>query len=304
MLAARGGVTQFRRIQSAEKPINPRLSARSQIGLKACITSHRSTTMWHYVHTGGGVHLHQDFRKIEDIPLAALPLDEDGRRDSYWAGGFSAGLHLLALLWTLIATPSLPVGSSARGTTAGSLSISFLSEAEFRQPVVIVQTGTRRQTERASTTPELPAVERLPDPLPDRQTVTVATAVTDFSVAPPSARSPRTGSTTEPSDTGAGAPVEHFEALPPALPPYSREHDYLVALREAVRAHWAPGTGPCSITIQQRVGGRIIAAVSESCAMAADAKQALEAAALSAQPLPYAGFERVFRERVTLNMSL
>lgn len=236
--------------------------------------------------------------------MAALPLDEDGRRDSYWAGGFSVGLHLLALLWTLIAAPSLPMGSSARGTTAGSLSISFLSEAEFRQPVVIVQTGTRRQTERASTTPELPAVERLPDPLPDRQTVTVATAVTDFSVAPPSARSPRTGSTTEPSDTGAGAPVEHFEALPPALPPYSREHDYLVALREAVRAHWAPGTGPCSVTIQQAIGGRVVTAVSESCVMGATAKQALETAAINAQPLPYAGFERVFRERVTLHMGM
>ena len=229
--------------------------------------------------------------------MATLPLNHDARHDRYWAGGVSAGLHLLALLWTLTAASTLSEGSSARDTTSGQLSMTFLGEDEFRQPLVIAKTTP--QAER----PDLIPVEPLSDTSPNPQAPT-AVAVAESPEVPSSAPSPPTATMTAPNGGEAGMPVERVESPLPAFPPYGREHDYLMALREAIRAQWAPGTGPCSITIQQTVGGRVVAAVSESCAMGVSAKQALEAAALSAQPLPYAGFERVFRERVTLSMGM
>lgn len=233
--------------------------------------------------------------------MAALPLNNDARRDPYWAGGVSAGLHLLALLLVLTAPSTPSEGSSARNATSGLLSITFVGEEEYRQPLVIAKTSP--QTESESTPPEPIPVEPLSDTPSTSQAPTVA-ALAEFSEIPSSTPSPLRATGAAPNDSEAGMPVERVEKLLPAVPPYGREHDYLTALREAIRAQWAPGSGPCSITIQQTVGGRVVAAVSESCAMGANAKQALEAAALSAQPLPYAGFERVFREHVTLSMGM
>ena len=56
------------------------------------------------------------------------------------------------------------------------------------------------------------------------------------------------------------------------------------------------------MTIQQTIGGQVTGAISKSCILGQADRRALEAAALAAQPLPYAGFERVFREQIPVEM--
>ena len=83
------------------------------------------------------------------------------------------------------------------------------------------------------------------------------------------------------------------------------EARYMAALRQAIMTHW---TGyqvrkvgeACSLTIRQVSGGQVHSALSGTCALDQASRRALEAAALMAQPLPYQGFESVFREEMVL----
>jgi hypothetical protein len=181
--------------------------------------------------------------------------------------------------------------------------MTLLGEDEFRQPVIAVQAATSQVVEPELVAPEpapMDAVTGTPEnsPQSDAADSPSSSPLASAEISAPSALAATS------SAGAAGAPPPPVETPPFNFTPYSREQDYLIALREAVRSQWAPGTGSCSVTIQQTIGGRVVAAVSESCAMGAAARQALEAAALAAQPLPYAGFERVFRERVTINMGM
>lgn len=235
--------------------------------------------------------------------MALRYLEGESHRDAYWAGGVSIGLHVGVALWVLTMTASLaPPGQAAQGTGSGTLAMTLLGADEFRQPVIVVQTPPSAiPLEQPAAEPPVPDTEiDVPDSTRQIDAANTAAAMSAASMdaAPPSA-------SVDTSSGGAvSATVQPVETPMPSFVPYSREQEYLFALREAVRSQWPPSTGPCSITIQQMVGGRVVAAVSESCAMGAAARQSLEAAALAAQPLPYAGFERVFRERVTINMGM
>lgn len=79
---------------------------------------------------------------------------------------------------------------------------------------------------------------------------------------------------------------------------------YALAIQNAVERHWIrpetipPGT-PCRIRVIQLPGGEVISVeVEANCPFDAIGQRSLEAAVLRAQPLPYAGFESVFRREV------
>lgn len=76
---------------------------------------------------------------------------------------------------------------------------------------------------------------------------------------------------------------------------------YQLAIQQAVERNWLrpetirPGVA-CKIRIRQIVGGEVIAvSVDPSCPFDELGRRSVEAAVLKAQPLPYSGFESVFR---------
>lgn len=118
------------------------------------------------------------------------------------------------------------------------------------------------------------------------------------------------------SDTGA-QPSSRREASSNAMPtsgPKGEEGTaandglegrYLAAIKRSVATHWtAPAdhksNGTCTLTLYQVPGGQVQSAISSACALDQADRRRLEAAALMAQPLPYRGFEAVFREEVVL----
>ena len=82
---------------------------------------------------------------------------------------------------------------------------------------------------------------------------------------------------------------------------------YAAALTQAIRSNWSrpdnvPLTARCVIFITQLPGGKVIKVdIAPSCPYDALGKRSVEAAVLKAQPLPYAGFESVFRRELKLN---
>ena len=99
-----------------------------------------------------------------------------------------------------------------------------------------------------------------------------------------------------------------------ASPPPGNEGDsteltarYAAALQSAILRQWTrPETVPlgqrCRIRITQIPGGEVIdASVDPSCPYDERGRRSIEAAVLKAQPLPYAGFESVFRRTLILN---
>ncbi len=81
---------------------------------------------------------------------------------------------------------------------------------------------------------------------------------------------------------------------------------YAAAIQAAVTAKWTRPdnipASPCRMTIKQLPGGEVMSVeISASCPYDEAGKRSVEAAVLKAQPLPYAGFESVFRR--TLNFT-
>lgn len=82
---------------------------------------------------------------------------------------------------------------------------------------------------------------------------------------------------------------------------------YAAALQEAIRAKWVrpdniPAGAMCRLVIRQLPGGQVMdAQVSSPCVYDEAGRRSIEAAVLKAQPLPYAGFEKVFKRELTLN---
>lgn len=81
---------------------------------------------------------------------------------------------------------------------------------------------------------------------------------------------------------------------------------YAAALQEAIRAKWIrpdniPSGALCVLKIRQLPGGEVVEAeVQSPCVFDEQGRRSIEAAVLKAQPLPYAGFERVFARDVVL----
>lgn len=81
---------------------------------------------------------------------------------------------------------------------------------------------------------------------------------------------------------------------------------YSVALKDAITRQWTrpesvPLGVPCQVRLRQIPGGEVVEVqVSAGCPYDELGKRSLEAAVLKASPLPYAGFEDVFRRDVIL----
>ena len=85
---------------------------------------------------------------------------------------------------------------------------------------------------------------------------------------------------------------------------------YAAALQQAIAQNWTrPESVPlgqrCKLTIHQLPGGTLVPGREvendPSCPYDDAGKRSIEAAVLKAQPLPYAGFEKVFVRNPTVN---
>lgn len=82
---------------------------------------------------------------------------------------------------------------------------------------------------------------------------------------------------------------------------------YRAALRAAIQRQWIEQTGRifpsgCAIRLVQSVGGVLNASSAANCDLSREDRLQLEAAALMAQPLPYAGYEAVFSDDMLLQL--
>ena len=82
---------------------------------------------------------------------------------------------------------------------------------------------------------------------------------------------------------------------------------YAAALQESIRSKWIrpdniPSGAVCRLVIRQLPGGEVMdVQVSSPCAYDESGRRSIEAAVLKAQPLPYSGFEKVFKRELILN---
>lgn len=85
------------------------------------------------------------------------------------------------------------------------------------------------------------------------------------------------------------------------------EAEYGAAISKRVLAHWrmpasVSGAERCTVDITQLPGGAVMSArVTDGCRWDEAGKRSLEAAVLDAQPLPYRGFEQVFRRTLRVD---
>ena len=97
------------------------------------------------------------------------------------------------------------------------------------------------------------------------------------------------------SSTGAGGNDDGLQAR------------YIAAIQAAVLAKWTPPESvvmgsQCRLVIRQLPGGTVMSAeVTSPCALDEAGRRSVEAAVLKAQPLPYAGFEKVFNRQLNFN---
>lgn len=82
---------------------------------------------------------------------------------------------------------------------------------------------------------------------------------------------------------------------------------YHAALRAAIRMKWAALTdrsfpSDCALRLNLAPGGSVNATSANSCVLSNEDRLQLEAAALMAQPLPYAGYEAVFASDLQLQL--
>lgn len=230
-------------------------------------------------------------RSIPSVPFS----------DACWAGAFSALLHL-ALLWLVLSQ------TSGSGATAGpqanggaGLSVSFVPE--FRQKIDLVSrtddattTATAAKQAAAAAHDDQPRPSPLPDPA--RESTTDANP-----------------NRTEAKESGAAAsthnPASHAGSASATSGTDGGQGDfglreaYLAALRATILAKWNKPDADldgCTIALQQEAGGKVTAARLGGCALPETDRNELEAAALMAQPLPYAGYEAVFSETVNLDL--
>lgn len=222
----------------------------------------------------------------------------EDRLDRYWAAAISAALHL-AVVWALTWTSEIRPGESTLGTSSGPLSLRWLGEDEFRQPLVALSPAKSMPV--VDPEPEV-TIDPTPAPLQAAADATITETATGEQTQP--GMSVATAASAMPNAGATGQAAPSME-MPLETPPYdSREQAYLMALRAAIQSKWTRQStrGRCAVTIQQTIGGQVMGAISKSCTLGQADRRALEAAALAAQPLPYAGFERVFREQITVEM--
>lgn len=237
----------------------------------------------------------------------------DDRLDPVFAISTSMALHLLALLLLLVG--GLGSGTSARPSFQGASDVptSTLDASEFRQRLVLVSFSLPSKKVPTTTTTKIEPLPSEEDPSPAPTSEQPLDAQIEIGTKQArTADSAKKASTTDVSESTAAAPLDsqaqeaNANSTSGGGSSDSLRTAYLAALRTAIQGKWSVNPdhhGNCSVTVRQTIGGNVASAIATDCKLDESDRMALEAAALMAQPLPYAGFESVFSDDVLLEMS-
>ena len=201
-------------------------------------------------------------------------------------------IHVLAIAWLLKAAGhGVSGGGNQIQGNASALSVTFITPLPSRQPVLAIPTHA------------LTPVERDPANGADAQTTQVKQTTTKTLQVPADVgdRMSKANALQTPSQTikKTAAATSAFLATEGGSPGNDRLASYHAALRATIRRKWMeltsrPFPSSCTLQLNLAVGGAVNVTSAASCKLEEADRLQLEAAALMAQPLPYAGYEDVF----------
>lgn len=199
-------------------------------------------------------------------------------------------MHLAVMAWACF-SPGGGAGTAASGAALGrgDLFIEFVSSA----PVEVAQSAK-------------PMLAQSSAALPPEQ----VTLEPEERVLPVQPHAPSALASSHPAEPHReGGPVPAAVSGGAAGNGDDLEMRYLAAVRAVIAAQWSASGARasvvrCKVTIEQQEGGAVVAARAMACADDEAVQRALEAAVLMAQPLPYAGFEGVFRHSREFELDL
>lgn len=230
----------------------------------------------------------------------------DDRQDRYWAGAVSAALHLALILLTVASSTG---GSRRSGDTfsghGASTTVSF-EPTEFRQKVKLVARSedSQRPAESLPENTVHPPNDSVRAPPTIAEVISPSSPGSSLTVA----ELPQAGVIANIPQAGASASASGAAAGSVGNPDKTNLRDaYMQALRGAILDKWdrpKANLEGCMITLEQGGNGLLVSARVSDCTLSDEQRDSLESAALMAQPLPYAGYETVYKERLELNLAL
>lgn len=226
----------------------------------------------------------------------AAHINGDESRDQACAWAISIILHLMAFAWVWLGIGAAGAGKSDGAMSVGGLGTSadFLAETVFRQRILPVTSST----ERSSTDDAIGIAEDVADATSALEhPIESALADTTDAIVDEAAPSVEGGAE---AAVGLGGKdmLEGQSSEQNAL-----RAAYLSALRTAIQAKWPHDdtVHPCRLLLKQTPGGLVESSIAGDCELSIQDRRSLEAAALMAQPLPYAGFESVYSDTLILD---
>lgn len=218
--------------------------------------------------------------------------------DRILALSISVVLHVLLFGWLFFVPPlrgNGGPGSLGKGVGSARTSADFLAGNEFRQRIERVNLPVEPMANAAVDVVSENTLQEHPvDAIDEVEPVEIGSsasveesAVTGFKPSQTSSAESASG------QNGAGTGDGGQDGLRAA---------YLAALREAISKQWQHmgSKGNCRLMLRQSPGGTVKSAVSKECGLDISARHALEAAALMAQPMPYAGYESVYQDSIDI----
>lgn len=213
------------------------------------------------------------------------------------AGIATVGVHLLLMAWVLhtVGQGTNSVGGNVDGSAAG-LAVTYITPSPNLTRAQSVPTATPQPVVVSSATGPAPKNSHAQSAPQDLLRVHSETGVQALT-------NPQPQQTAEASQIAAAAATSHKGSSP--------EDDlltgYRASLRAAIQHKWAaltdrPFPTGCILQLNQKAGGAVTATSANRCTISQEDRLQLEAAALMAQPLPYAGYERVFSESIGLSL--
>ena len=229
------------------------------------------------------------------VYLQPIDAQRSGPRDRLWAAALAAAMHLLLLAWLLDRAGQGNAGqSNGRDGFGAAMSVTFVALPPSPQPAADTRKPTPDQALRDSdgVSEAMRSALAKKDPL-----------LVDANTGVQASR---------PSTPQAVADVEQATRAASAEPTGGSTGDdmqasYHAALRAAIQRKWQHLTerkfpSGCELQLALGVGGAVNATTASACDLSTEERQQLEAAALMAQPLPYAGYEEAFSPTVLLRL--
>lgn len=229
------------------------------------------------------------------VYLQLIDAQRSGLWDRLWAAALAAAVHLLLLAWLVDRAGQGNAGqSTGRDGSGAAMAVTFVAlppspqrAAETRKP-----TPDQASRERSGASEAMSSALAKTEPL----LVDADTGVQASRPSTPQALAEVEQATRAASvEDSGGSSGDDVQAR------------YYAALRAAIQRKWRQLTQRkfptgCELQLALGVGGAVNATTASACNLSTEERQQLEAAALMAQPLPYAGYEEAFSPTVLLRL--